>query len=190
MPWVKLESARDLLQGVEDAVGLFEQLIGFRTATRSIKSVHIMNDCAQTLLGGAPSSGGDFMCRVIRLDKEDEPNSEEELRVDSEFGKLFNSAFPAELGPRRIRALRRAASAVLNHDGGVYRAGDRMASALATHQGLLGFEGFRRFRIGRYLTRILSPEGQLRLRDLLTSDRDPITRAFRPLLVAHFDRSS
>ncbi len=183
MPWVKIESAREVLQGTDDVVGAFEQILGFRTSTHAIKGVHIMNDCAQTLLGGAPGNGGDFLCRVIRVDKDDEPNSEDQMRADELFGRHFNAAFPRELGPRRIRALRQAAATVLNYDGGMYRAGDRMASALATHQGLLGFEGFRRFRIGRYLTRILSTSGQQRLRELLTSDRDPMTRALRPLIV-------
>jgi hypothetical protein len=168
--------------GTEEHVGLFEETLGFRTATGSFKAVHIMNDCAQTLVGGAPDHGGDLICRVIREHIAEEPNSETDLRTDKRLGTLFNRAFPQALGPRRVRELRAAAKLLLNFDGGVYAAGTRMASPLATHRGLLGSDGFRRFRLGPFLSNILPQAGRQRLKSLFESDRDPITRALRPLI--------
>jgi hypothetical protein len=183
MAWIDVDQARRLLMGDDEHSGLFEEVLGFRPSTYAIKVVHLMNDLSQNLLGGAPASGGDFLCRVIREDKEGEGNSEEELRADPIFGPAFNRAFPRELGSRRISRLRAAIGLVLNYDKGIYQPGTAMASALATHGGLLGFEGFRRFRLGSFLKRCLNNEGQRRLVDLLKSDRDPITRVFRPLLL-------
>lgn len=180
---VELETVRRVLMGADDEPGVFERTIGFRTATTAIKGVHIMNDVAQTILGGAPQHKGDFLCMVLRPDKEGEGTSERELRSDPRFGGAFNRAFPQGLGARRVDALRRAAGLVLNHDGGVFKAGDSMASALATHRALLGSEGFRRFQVGPYIARILTPAGRARLAELLGDARDPVSRAFRPLLL-------
>jgi hypothetical protein len=174
---------RSILMEGDTGPSVFENALGFGAATTSYKGVHLMNDVAQTLLGGAPESGGDFLCRLIRLDKEGEDNTEPTLRADTRFGAAFNRAFPATLGPRRVEDLRRAADCVLNFDGGAYKPGSQMASALATHKALLGFEGFRRFAIGPYLTNVLTDHGRARLKALFESDRDPISRAFRPLLL-------
>jgi hypothetical protein len=173
----------EVLSGGEEAPGLFEQLLGFRTSTGVIKSVHIMNDLAQTVLGGAPEHGGDFLLRVIREGVEGEDNSEEALRADPRFGEAFTRAFPVALGPARVRALRAAAARVLNFDGGAYKPSTQMASALATHKALLGFEGFRRLGLGPYLAATLEAEGRQRLVSLFEDARDPLSRAFRPLLL-------
>lgn len=172
-----------LAGGSEQAVGLFEQLLGFRTATGAIKPVHIMNDVAQTLLGGAPDHGGDFLLRVIREGVAGESNSEEDLRKDPRFGAAFSQAFPPGLGPLQVSRLRAAAARVLNFDGGAYAPGTQMASALATHRYLLGFEQFRRFGLGPYLVALLTKDGRARLSALFTQADDPISRAFRPLLL-------
>lgn len=179
---VSLDGLRTLLMGT-DELGVFERVIGFRAATGVIRSVHIMNDLAQCTLGGAPEHGGDYLCQIIRPDEDDGENSEEVLRKSARFGPAFSSAFPSDLGTRRIDALRRAAATVLNFDRGVYKSGDRMASPLATHRDLLGFEGFRRFQVGRYLQHVLGDEGSRLIRGLYLDDRDPLTRAFRPLLL-------
>jgi hypothetical protein len=180
---IDYETLRSLLMEGESGPSVFEAALGFRAATKAYKGVHLMNDVAQTLLGGAPESGGDFLCRVIRVDVEGEDNSEQALRADDRFGASFDRAFPATLGARRIEDLRRAAACVLNFDGGAYKPGTQMASALATHKGLLGFEGFRRFAIGPYLTNVLTDDGCGRLKALFEDDRDPLSRAFRPLLL-------
>jgi hypothetical protein len=179
---VTADAVRSLLMGTEEP-GVFERVLGFRAATGKIRSVHIMNDLAQCALGGAPEHGGDYLCQIVRPDDDDGQNSEEALRKSKRFGSAFSSAFPSDLGSRRVDALRRAAATVLNFDRGVYRAGDRMASALATHRDLLGFEGFRRFQVGRYLAYVLGEEGSRQVRELYLEDRDPLTRAFRPLLL-------
>ncbi len=182
MPRVAAQAAYDVLMGTDQHLGVFERVLGFRPATGAIKVVHLMNDLAQTLLGGAPVHEGDFLCRVLRPHHPEEGNTEEALRADPDFGDRFTRAYPATLGPRRVRALREAAALVLNFDGGLYKPGTKMASALATHSGLLGAEGFRRFRLGAYIARVLSPEGKRRIAALLSDAQDPITRAFRPLL--------
>jgi len=179
---VSLHAVRTLLMG-GDEPGVFETLLGFRAATEAIRGVHIMNDLAQCVLGGAPEHGGDFLCQVVRPDDDGAENSEEALRNSPRFGRAFARAFPDELGRRRVDALRRAATAVLNFDRGMYKAGDRMASALATHRDLLGFEQFRRFQVGRYIEHALGEDGARQVRDLYETDHDPITRAFRPLLL-------
>ncbi len=180
---VEFEAVRRTLMGDQEVPGAFEQALGFRAATTAYKGVHLMNDVAQSILGGAPAHGGDFLSRVIRFDVEDEDNSERAMRSDKRFGAAFNQAFPPSLGPQRVEDLRRAARVVLNADGGLYAPGTSMASPLATHKALLGFEGFRRFRIGGYLANALAAEGRQRLTRLLEDDGDPITRAFRPLLL-------
>jgi hypothetical protein len=174
---------RQILMGDGENPSLFEQALGFRPSTKALKAVHVMNDLAQVLLGGAPTDGGDFLLRVIRPDHEEEGNREDDLRASADFGPRFNSAFPPQLGVERTAALRRAAKMVLNFDGGAYAPATQMASALATHKALLGFEQFRRFGIGAYLARILTPEGKLQVRALYESDRDPVSRTFRPLLI-------
>lgn len=168
----------------EKALGLFEQMLGFRPSTNtSYKGVHLMNDLVQSVVGGAPEHGGDFLCKLIRFDVDGEDNREETLRKDKKFGAAFERAFPIELGPQRIEHIRHAAQEVLNFDGGVYKPGDRMASSLATHWSLLGFEGFRRFKVGAYLCAILDTPGRQRMKALFESAKDPISRAFRPLLL-------
>jgi hypothetical protein len=180
---IEFEAVRRALMGDDEQPGVFEQALGLRAATTQYKGVHLMNDVAQAVLGGAPSHGGDYLCRLIRFDEEGEDNSERALRSDKRFGEVFNQAFPPALGARRVEDLRRAARVVLNFDGGMYQPGTQMASALATHKNLLGFEGFRRFRIGPYVASALTPEGRERLRRLFEDDGDPMTRAFRPLLL-------
>lgn len=181
---VELESVKRLLMTEDGVPGAIERAVGFRTSTNAIKVVHIMNDLAQCLLGGAPGHGGDFLCRVIRLDIDTEDHSEATMRTDARFGAVFDRAFPTSLGVDRIAELRRAARTVLNFDGGVYQPGTSMASPLATHRDLLGFEGFRRFGLGRYLEHVLTKPSAARLRELFKSDDDPITRAFAPLLIS------
>lgn len=180
---ISVRSAQQALAGTVEHPGLFELALGFKTATKSIKVVHVMNDLAQCVFGGAPAHGGDLLCRVIRQDIEGEDNSEIALRRDPRFGALFEGAYPATLGARQVALLRTAAAAVLNADGGMYEAGTSMASGLATHRDLLGFEGFRRFRVGAYLSGILSEHGRRTVRELYTSTADPVTRALRPLVL-------
>jgi hypothetical protein len=156
-------AARRVLMGDSENPSIFELALGFRTSTKVLKAVHVMNDLAQVLLGGAPEHGGDFLARVIRADHEDEGNSDRDLRTRKDFGARFGWAFPPQLGAGKTAALRQAAKMVLNFDGGVYEPGTAMASALATHKALLGFEQFRRFQIGPYLARILTEDGKSRL---------------------------
>lgn len=175
---------RVLMTPEEGPPGVFERVLGFRPSSGSIKGVHLVNDLAQTVLGGAPDHGGDFLCKVIRPEAEDkEHTGEKEMRADRRFGAAFNRAFPPALGARRVLALREAAQLVTNLDGGLYKAGDSMASGLVTHRNLLGFEGFRRFRVGQYIGQTLADEGSSRLRALFDEEGDPITRALRPLLL-------
>lgn len=181
---VDLEALKHVLMEHEGHIGVFERVIGFRPATASgYKAVHLMNDLAQCALGGAPQHGGDLLARVIRVDVEGEDNSESTMRADERFGAVFDRAFPSELGRERIEALRIAAREVLSFDGGVYQPGTSMCSPLATHRDLLGFEQFRRFGVGRLLADVLPPEGLAKMREHLESDGDPVTRAFRPLLL-------
>ncbi len=182
---VSVEALKRVLMADESTLGVFEQAIGFRPATTGYKNVHLMNDLAQSVLGGAPSHGGDFVAHVTRAhvakDDDKEDNSERAMRADERFGPAFNRAFPQALGGPRIDALRRAAHEVLSFDGGVYAPGTSMCSPLATHRDLLGFEGFRRFGVGRLLADVLPKEGADKLRSLYESDGDPITRALRPI---------
>lgn len=176
---------RDALMGSDEATGVFERALGFGTATTVIKGVHVMNDLAQCVLGGAPDHRGELISRVIREDKTErgEDNSDEALRAWPQLGAVYARAFPEAMDPADRSRLRAAIGAVFNHDGGVYRASDGMASGLATHQALLGAEGFRRLRVGRYLQRILGEPGQARLRELFQSAEDPISRLLAPLLL-------
>ncbi len=189
---VDLDLLRTLLHGTSeggdsgpDSLGVFERALGFGSATGSVKSVHLMNDLAQCLLGGTPAHSADHLCRLIREHKSDEePTSNEALWEDRGLtGEVVRRALPRELGSARVSELRDAVKAVLNHDKGMYKAGTGMASGLATHRDLLGREGFRRFRIGRYLVSVLGESGAERLRELYLSDRDPVTRFLSPLLV-------
>lgn len=182
---VDLNALHHVLMAHDGHVGVFEQVIGFRPATASsYKGVHLMNDLAQCALGGAPQHGGDLLARVIRVDIEGEDNSEATMRADKRFGVAFDRAFPFGLGRERVEALRVAAREVLSFDGGVYQPGTAMCSPLATHRDLLGFEQFRRFGVGRLLADMLPPDGLDTLRQHMESDGDPVTRAFRPLLLA------
>jgi hypothetical protein len=176
---------REIFAGGADHPGLFRQALGFGSATTVYKEVHLMNDLAQTVLGGAPAHRGDHLCRLIREDKSDvEPTSDASMRADLGLtGEVYRRAFPTELGIGRISALRGAAERVLNFDSGMYRAGDSQASGLATNVGLLGAEGFRRFAIGKYVAAVLGEDGRERLRKLYRSDRDPVTRFLRPVVV-------
>jgi hypothetical protein len=178
---VSANIAQQVLAGTPQHPGVFELALGFKTATKAIKVVHVMNDLAQCVLGGAPAHGGDFLCRLIRTRVEGEDNSEVTLRADERFGAAFDTAYPASLGARQVAQLREAAGAVLNADGGMYEPGTAMASGLATHRDLLGFEGFRRFRVGAYIAGILNEDGRRRVRELYTSASDPVTRALRPI---------
>jgi hypothetical protein len=184
---VNVEAVKRVLMADESTLGVFEQAIGFRPATGSYKPVHLMNDLAQSVLGGAPSHGGDFLAHVTRAhvakDDDKEDNSERAMRAHDRFGSAFNRAFPQALGGPRIDALRRAAHEVLSFDAGVYAPGTSMCSPLAPHRDLLGFEGFRRFGVGRLLADVLPKEGAEKLRSLFESDRDPITRALRPIVL-------
>jgi len=173
-----------LMTPKEGPPGVFEELLGFRPSSGSIKGVHLMNDLAQTVLGGVPAHGGNFLCKVIRPDAgPEERTGEVALRKDKDFGGPFGRAFPKELGSKRVRALRVAAQLVTNFDGGLYKAGDNMASGLVTHRTLLGSEQFRRFKLGHYVAQALAEEGRARLRSLFDEEGDPITRALRPLLL-------
>lgn len=178
------------LRSEGDRVGVFEEVVGLNTATAAIKSVHLMNDLAQQVVGGAPDHRGDFLCKVIRFDKvggnsqeEQEDNSDPAMRADETFGSDYERAFPPPLGVARTRAVREAARLLLNIDGGMYRAGDNMASGLATHWTLLGFEGFSRFGLGADLASALGEEGRERVRELFDGEGDPVTRALRPLML-------
>lgn len=176
------------LRSEADRVGIFEAVVGLNTATTALKSVHLMNDLAQQVLGGAPEHRGDFLCRVIRHEKEGEEgggedNSDAALRADERFGADYKQAFPAALGAAKTRAIREAANLLLNADGGMYRAGDSMASGLASHWTLLGYEGFSRFGLGAALAQVLGDEGRAQVKRLFESATDPVTRALRPLML-------
>ena len=137
-------------------LSVFEAVVGFKTGTNTIKAVHVMNDLAQSVLGGAPTHRGDHLCRVIREHKAgEEPTSTDALWSDEGLtGEVARRAYRRELGRGHISELRSAAKEVLNYDGGMYRAGTGMASGLATHWDLLGREGLRRFGLGRYLVAV------------------------------------
>ena len=176
------------LRSDADQVGIFEVIVGLNTATTALKSVHLMNDLAQQVLGGAPKHRGDFICRVIRHKKEGEEgggedNSDAALRADERFGADYRQAFPATLGAAKTRAIREAANLLLNTDGGMYRAGDGMASGLASHWTLLGFEGFSRLGLGAALAHVLGDEGRAQVKQLFESATDPVSRALRPLML-------
>lgn len=175
-------AAAEVVAGGDGVPGLLWEVLGFHTGTTKFRAVHMMNDLAQALLRGAPEDGGEFLCRVIRDGYEGEHNEDPAFRADERFGGRYRRAYPEALGVARTRQLRRAAELLLNFDKGMYAPGDRMASAAATHQGLLGFDGFRRFAVGRYLGQVLGEEGRARVLDLYQHDGDPVTRALAPLL--------
>lgn len=182
---ISIEAARELLHGSREHAGMFEQVVGFGAGTAALKAVHVMNDLAQTVLGGCPKDGGDLLCRVIREGiGDDEDNGEATLRRDVRFGADFSRAFPIALGSAQVRRLRLGARALLNVDGGMYLPSTQMASSVATNKALLGAEGFRRFRMGRYLAAVLDETARARLVDLYSSDRDPVSKALRPLFQA------
>ncbi len=172
----------EILMGAENQPGVFERLVGFRTATTAYKGVHMANDLAQCVFGEAPKAGGELLSRVIRYDKLGEANSDEELRAHRRLGIAYSRAFPAYLGAPLIQRLRRADRLLLNFDGGIYEPGKPMCSGLGAHHQLLGPEGFRRFRLGQYLRTILPPVAEARLRGLFESTTDPSTVALLPLL--------
>mgnify|MGYP007066197097 CR=1 FL=1 len=171
------------LQGGDGLPGVFEQALGFRVSTKAIKGVHLMNDLAQCVLGGAPEHRGDLLCRVIREAHTREPNSDRDLRQDDALGVHYRRAYPEQLGRQQVTQLREAARLLLNADSGMYKPGDNMASSLATHRDLLGWEGFRRFRVGRYVQRVLGHAGRERVREMFESADDPVSRAMKPLMV-------
>jgi hypothetical protein len=170
-----------LLMGADGEAGVFERTLGFSAGTGAVKGVHVMNDLAQCVLGGAPTHKGDLLCRVIREDHLDEDNDDASLRADLKVGLAYVRAFPPRLGGLQTSRLRGAIGKVVNADLGIYQAGTDMASGLVTHRDLLGFEGFRRFRVGRHLQRLLGPEGEARLCQLFLSGTDPLARALAPL---------
>lgn len=175
--------ARALMGG--EAPGVLERVIGFRVATTRIAPAHIMNDLAQSIFGGYPSHRGDLLCRIIRPDKVEpngEDNRDETLRADERFGARYREAFPARMGAAQIRALREGIGAVLNFDGAMFRAGDSMASPTATHWSLLGKEGFRRFKVGQYISDLVGDEGRGYVRALYEQRRDPVSRMLAPLI--------
>lgn len=173
---------QELLGGSAEAPGVFQGLLGFRTGTTKLKAVHVMNDLAQTILRQAPAHRGDLICRVVRERRgDDEDNSDGALRADPKIGRAYSRAYPERLGAQAISELRRAADVVLNFDDGVFKAGTRMASPLATHVGLLGDEGFRRFLVGPFIASLLGEQGRARVEALFRSDMDPVSRAMRPL---------
>lgn len=174
--------AQRALMGSKEIVGVFEQVLGFRPSTTRIKPVHVMNDLAQCVFGGAPKLRGDLLCRVIRHAQPlPEDNSDEALRADAWLSDAYQRAYPEELGRSAITQLREGARVLFNCDEGVYRAGDSMASGLATHWSLLGAEGFRRFGIGSYIASLLDDQGRAQLKALLEEERDPVTIALAPL---------
>jgi hypothetical protein len=180
--WVDDDRLLDLLQD-RDGFGAFTRTLGFATGTTVIKGVHIMNDLAQTALGGCPSHDGDLLAATIREDKrEGEDNSDEALRASPKLGAAYARAFPEDMPPYVRTCLRTAIAGLVNFDGGMYKAGDRMASGLVTHRSLLGAEGFRRFGVGRYLFGILGEVGQTRLQQIYSSPTDPYSRALAPLM--------
>lgn len=172
---------QELLLGADGKPGVFEQTLGFGVGTGAVKGVHVMNDLAQCVIGGAPSHRGDLLCRVIREEHHDEPNDDASLRIDPKLGPTYARAFPTALGALRTSRLRTAVAKLVNSDGGVYQAGTDMASGLVTHRDLLGFEGFRRFRVGRHLQRLLGPVGEAQLREMFLSGTDPQARVLAPL---------
>lgn len=180
---ISQEAARDLIWGSRDAPGLIEEVIGFGSATSALKNVHYMNDLAQSILGGVPTGGGDLLCHVIRegIGEETEDNSEATLRADRRFGGDFARAYPANLGSAQVRRLRLGARALLNVDQGMYKPGTSMASSVATHQALLGAEGFRRFRMGAFLASILDDNARSKLAEFYRADSDPVSRTLKPL---------
>lgn len=183
-----VQRVQELLSSRADQVGVFEEVVGLDTATTTIKAVHLMNDLAQQLLGGAPKHRGDLLCRVIRPDHvgeegDEEDNSDLALRQDPVFGESYRRAFPPALGVRRTAGLRTAIQVLLNSDKGMYRAGTSMASGLATHRSLLGFEGFSRFGLGSALSQMLGETGRARVRQLFESTNDPVSRALRPIML-------
>lgn len=186
---VSVEAARDLLWGTRGAPGIIEDVVGFAPSSNALKNVHFMTDLAQTVLGGLPPDAGDLLCRVIRegLGKDDEDNSEATLRMDKRFGASFSRAYPVTLGAAQVKRLRLGARALLNVDTGMYAAGSRMASSVATNQALLGADQFRRFRMGAYLARVLDGESKERLKRLYESDADPVSFALKPLFQPGLD---
>lgn len=181
--WVDDDRLLELLLD-RDGPGVLTRTVGFATGTTVIKGVHVMNDLAQTALGGCPAHDGDLLAAVIREDKRDEneDNTDEALRAHPRLGAPYARAFPEAMPAHLRTCLRTAIGQLINHDSGMYRPGDRMASGLVTHQALLGAEGFRRFGLGRYLFRLLSPAGQARVRELYTTPTDPYSRALSPLM--------
>ena len=172
----------EVLNNTRNKKGLFSQVLGLSTGTTRLTAVHIMNDLAQSVIGGAPSHRGDILSRIVREDREKEDNSHAALRREGDMGERFSHAYPPNLGDPKITQLRRAAGLLLNADGRIYRAGDQMNSGVATHWTMLGFEGFRRFGVGRYIAHLLGEEGRERVRELyLEQDQDPVTRALAPL---------
>ena len=180
---VEAHALRAALMGDGNEPGVIQAVLGHTTGTTVIKGVHVMNDLAQLIVGGVPQHKGDLMARVIREDVgREEDHSDAALRSTPGLGEVYARAVPLNLSPRERSRLRRALGAVFNHDRGVYRPSTGMASGLATHRALLGEEGFRRFQVGALLFRLLGEPGRARLRALLTTADDPVSRLLTPLL--------
>ena len=119
--------ATDVFAGSEEHQGIFWELLGFHTGTGKFQAPHLMNDLAQTVCGGAPVDGGDFLCRVIRClpRHASEGNSEAALRDDDLFGERFSRAFPESLGSATVADVRLGAARLLNDDNCVVLFGSR-----------------------------------------------------------------
>jgi len=180
VPW---EGFLQLMLSTEDPRGVLPELLGVSPQTTSLKGVHVMNDVAQSVLGGCPVGAGDLLCCVIRHQHTgpSEDNSDTALRFHERYGEPYSRAYPANLGAGQTLRLRRAAELLLNADGGMYKPRTRMASGLGTHLQLLGQEGFRRFGVGHLVGAIIGAEGRDVVRGLFEDPRDPVARALRPL---------
>jgi len=181
--YAPLELLRQTLMGDKEQPGIFAQTTGFKTSTTAIKGVHIINDVAQTVLGGRPGHRGDFLARVVRQNHVAEQNDDRRLRAHPAFGDDYQHAFPEDLSEAHRYALRHALETVVTFDGGIYQPSTAMASGLVAFKDLLGDEGFRRFGVGAFMARLLGPVGMEQLRALLNDPSDPMTRLLAPLCI-------
>lgn len=179
--YAPLEVLRQVLMGTKEQPGVFAQATGFKTGTGGIKGVHIMNDVAQTVLGGRPAHKGDFLVRVVRQNHVAEHNDDQSMRAHPQLGEAYRNAFPDSLGEAHIYALRQALETAVTFDDGIYAPSTGMASGLVAHRDLLGEEGYRRFGLGPFLTRLLGAVGVDQLRALFEDPSDPMTRLLAPL---------
>ncbi len=182
--WVDSAELRAILMD-EGGPGVFSRTLGFYTRTNVLKGVHVMNDLAQTALGGTPQHRGDLLAAAARephrTDKEDAGDAA--CRQAKGYGERYAAALPEAMTPHERMRLRHGIRAVVAHDGGIYVPGKGMNSGLVTHIGLLGSDkNFVNVGIGRYLFEILSEEGKEEVRRIFRDRSDPHTRALLPLL--------